>query len=76
MANIHTKIYTRKKARVKFVLTTQPTNQKSEKLRRYIIRPIRVSNDSTSQWRARRARLSVKTKWKKKCQDLLSLKEQ
>ena len=25
-----------------------------------------------AQWRATRARLSVETKWKKKCQDLLS----
>lgn len=72
----HTEIYTWKKARVKFVRNTKQTNLKSERLQKYIVRPIRDTNDSTSQWRAKRARLSVKTKWKQKCQDLFSLKEQ
>lgn len=71
----HTEIYTWKKARVKFVRNIQQTNQKSERLWKYIVRPIRDTNDSTSQWRATSARLSVKTKWKQRCQDLFSLKD-
>lgn len=65
-----------KKARLNFLRNTQPTNQKSEQLWKYIVRPIRDKNDSTLQWRATSTRLSVKKKWMKKCQDLLSMKEQ
>ena len=72
-----TKIYSRqKKARLNFLRNTQPINQKSEQLWKYIVRPIRDKNDSTLQWRATSTRLSVKKKWMKKCQDLLSMKEQ
>lgn len=38
----HTEIYTWKKARVKFVRNIQQTNQKSERLWKYIVRPIRT----------------------------------
>ena len=71
-----TLIYTRKKARVKFVRNTHPTNQKSERLWKYIVHPIRDTDDSTSLWKATRWRIPVKTKWKKYCQDFLFLKEQ
>ena len=61
---------------LKVCVHTQPTNQKSERLRKYIIRPIRDTNDSASQRRATSAKLSIKTEWKKTNQDLLSLKDQ
>ena len=57
---IHTEIYTRRKAHVKFVQNSHSTKQKGKLLWKYIVRPIRDMNDRTSQWRATSGRLSVK----------------
>ena len=46
-----------------------------QSIREPLVRPIRDTDDSTSLWKATSGRITVKAKWKK-CQDLLSLKEQ
>ena len=69
----HTEIYTEEKSRRK--IYTKYTTTQTEKRLIVKIHRSRHITDSTSKCRATNARLSVKTEWKKKCQDVLSLNE-